>query len=85
MLTPRVFFASFLAFFAVNASPLNPVKRQATTTALDTTQINAFTPFTHFASTAYCDPSTTINWSCGGKLLLMTVCAILTLFGRSKL
>ncbi|KAL9716656.1 hypothetical protein Ac2012v2_001108 [Leucoagaricus gongylophorus] len=67
MLTSRVFFASFLAFFAVNASPLNPVKRQATTTALNTAQINAFTSFTHFASTAYCDPSNTINWSCGAN------------------
>ncbi|THH12073.1 hypothetical protein EW145_g245 [Phellinidium pouzarii] len=45
------------------ASPL-ATKRQSITT-LSTTQISAFKPFTFFASAAYCDPSTTINWSCG--------------------
>jgi hypothetical protein len=41
------------------------VKRQAIT-ALSSAQIDAFAPLTHFASAAYCNPSTTINWSCGG-------------------
>ncbi|KAH9074973.1 lipase class 3 family protein [Lactarius deliciosus] len=27
----------------------------------------SFAPFTHFASTAYCNSSTTINWSCGSN------------------
>lgn len=44
------------------------VKRQANpVTTLSPAQINEFAPFTHFASTAYCNPSTTINWSCGGE------------------
>jgi len=76
MLTPCVFFASFLAFLAVKASPLGHVKRQAVA-ALTTSQINEFTPFTNFASTAYCDPGTTADWSCGGKVLLMVACIIL--------
>jgi hypothetical protein len=41
------------------------VKRQAITT-LSSTEIDAFAPFTHFASAAYCSSSSTINWSCGG-------------------
>ncbi|KAJ3576106.1 hypothetical protein NP233_g659 [Leucocoprinus birnbaumii] len=67
MLTSRAFFASLLALAALtNASPLNHAKRQSIT-ALSTSQIDAFTPFTHFASTAYCNPSTTSNWSCGAN------------------
>ncbi|THH28374.1 hypothetical protein EUX98_g5820 [Antrodiella citrinella] len=40
--------------------------RQAIT-PLSTSQISAFKPFTFFASAAYCDPSTTIDWSCGSN------------------
>ena len=54
-----------------DASPLratNLLRRQSIT-QLSTTQISKFKPFTFFASAAYCDPSTTIDWSCGGQLL----------------
>ena len=44
------------------------VKRQEIT-ALSPTQIAGFAPFTHFASAAYCNPSSTINWSCGGAFI----------------
>lgn len=36
-------------------------------TALSTTQITSFRPYTHYASTAYCQPSTTLTWSCGAN------------------
>jgi hypothetical protein len=53
-----------LAFVGlVYATPVT-VKRQAITT-LSPTQINEFAPFTHFASTGYCNQSTTKNWRCG--------------------
>ena len=42
------------------------VKRQDIT-ALSSSQIASYAPFTHFASTAYCAPSTTLDWSCGGE------------------
>ncbi|KAN0132756.1 lipase [Lactarius tabidus] len=42
------------------------VKRQAIT-PLSSSQISSYTAFTNFASTAYCSPSTTINWSCGAN------------------
>ena len=41
--------------------------RQDAVTPLSTAQIDAFTPYTHFAAAAYCSPNTTINWSCGGS------------------
>lgn len=33
---------------------------------LTTSEINAYRPYAFYASTGYCAPSTTINWSCGG-------------------
>ncbi|THU88738.1 alpha/beta-hydrolase [Dendrothele bispora CBS 962.96] len=36
-------------------------------TVLSQSQISEFAPFTHYASTAYCDPSTTIDWTCGAN------------------
>ncbi|KAF8882767.1 lipase class 3 family protein [Gymnopilus junonius] len=41
-------------------------RRQSITT-LSTAQISTFKPFSFFASTAYCNPSTTVNWSCGSN------------------
>lgn len=42
------------------------VRRQSIT-PLSSSQISSYAPFTHFASTAYCNPSTTINWSCSAN------------------
>lgn len=35
-------------------------------TALSATTLANFAPFTQFARAAYCQPSTTQNWTCGG-------------------
>ena len=59
-----VFFTILLGITAVQAS----ASRQSVT-ALMTSQIDTFSPYTYFASAAYCTPSTTLSWSCGGKLL----------------
>ncbi|KAF9478910.1 lipase class 3 family protein [Pholiota conissans] len=60
--------AVLCALTVVNAAPaLVEVSKRQSITALTTAQIGAFRPFTHFASTAYCQPSTTINWSCGAN------------------
>ncbi|KAF5352827.1 hypothetical protein D9756_006169 [Leucocoprinus leucothites] len=67
MLSSQTFFASLFAFAALTgASPSNRAKRQSIR-PLSVSQINAFTPFTHFASTAYCNPSKTLNWTCGAN------------------
>lgn len=41
-------------------------RRQAITT-LTTAQIAAFKPFSFFAASAYCNPSVTRTWTCGGE------------------
>jgi len=52
----------------VDAAPaLVELSPRQSITALSASQISAFKPFTFFASTAYCNPSTTINWSCGAN------------------
>jgi hypothetical protein len=63
-----VWLRSVFALVSIGLVRASAVKRQ-TVTQLGTAQIDGFAPFTHFASTAYCNPSTTINWSCGGSSL----------------
>ncbi|TBU52719.1 lipase [Dichomitus squalens] len=41
------------------------IKRQAAITALTPTQVTSFRPYTHYASTGYCTPASTIAWNCG--------------------
>ncbi|KAI0322823.1 lipase [Amylostereum chailletii] len=41
-------------------------KRQAVS-PLSAAQIATFKPYTSYASAAYCEPSTTVNWSCGSN------------------
>ena len=54
----------------VKAAPgfefVQPSKRQSGITTLSSAKISSFTPFTYFASAAYCNPSTTISYTCGG-------------------
>ena len=56
--------ALLLGVAAVQASPALS-SRQAIT-ALTTTQIDVFTPYTYFASAGYCTPAQTLAWDCGG-------------------
>lgn len=60
MLAGGFIFISLLASSIVNAAPPN-----SGITPLTPSQVAAFKPFTLFASAAYCNPSTTLNWSCG--------------------
>jgi hypothetical protein len=57
---------AFLALPALALAARVPSAKRQSITTLSTAQINAFTPYTWFASTAYCSPSTTLAWSCGG-------------------
>ncbi|KAF9016515.1 alpha/beta-hydrolase [Hymenopellis radicata] len=57
------------AFFLVPhvlSSPINPLleARQSITT-LSASAIAAFKPYTYYASTAWCDASVTLTWTCG--------------------
>ena len=39
-------------------------------TPLSPSEIASYSAFTNFASTAYCDSSTTLHWTCGSALLV---------------
>jgi hypothetical protein len=73
------FIFPFLLASIVKAAPglelVQPSKRQSIT-ALSSTQISSFTPFTFFASAAYCNPSTTINFTCGGTSSILSFCRV---------
>ena len=76
------FIFPFLLASIVNAAPglelvqVQPLKRLSIT-ALSSAKILSFTPFTFFASTAYCDPSTTIHFSCGGMSSILSFSTVL--------
>ncbi|KAH9169453.1 lipase class 3 family protein [Lactarius sanguifluus] len=61
-----VFLRTSFALVLAGLAHAAVVKRQDIT-PLSTSQISSFASFTHFASTAYCKPSTTKNWSCGAN------------------
>jgi len=60
-----VLLASVLA--AATAIPTSNLVARQSITALSTTQIEAFKPYTFYASAGYCNPSTTITWTCGAN------------------
>ncbi|KAK7686333.1 hypothetical protein QCA50_010557 [Cerrena zonata] len=62
-------FALLAATCLVQAAPasLSEVEKRQTITALSASQISSFKPFTFYASTAYCQPATTLAWSCGAN------------------
>ncbi|TCD61803.1 hypothetical protein EIP91_007889 [Steccherinum ochraceum] len=55
------------AVFAVYANPLHTLHARQGFTALTPSEVASFRPYTFYASAAYCEPSTTINWSCGAN------------------
>ena len=59
--------SAIISVLSVRATPLEP---RESITPLSNAQIASFTPYTHFASTAYCQPKTTLTWSCGGKCVV---------------
>ena len=74
MLFSGFIFSFLLASSTVKAAPgleLVQASKRQSITALSSTQISSFTPFTYFASTAYCNPSTTLNFSCGGMFSIL--------------
>lgn len=62
-------FTSLVALVALlpAAFAVPSLQARQSITALTTSQIETFKPFTHYASTAYCLPSQTLTWSCGAN------------------
>lgn len=69
--TATLLLATGGALLPVAAVPVSAplARRQSTSaiTALSTTQITAFRPYTHYASTAFCSPNVTRTWTCGAN------------------
>ncbi|KAF8797570.1 lipase class 3 family protein [Phlegmacium glaucopus] len=67
MLATDFILASLLASVVSAASghELAQLSMRQSITTLSSSQISSFKPFTFFAGAAYCNPSTTIDWSCG--------------------
>jgi hypothetical protein len=57
---------SFL-FSLVGPTIATVIPRADSITALSASQISAFKPFSYYAATAYCQPATVLNKSCGGE------------------
>ena len=78
MLAACFILASLLIYIgsAAPAPDLKPLQfsESQNITPLNTAQISVFTPFMYFASAAYCNPNTTINWSCGGTCSVSFPC-----------
>ena len=47
-------------------------------TPLSPSEIASYSAFTNFASTAYCDAATTLNWTCGSALILPPRAALMS-------
>jgi len=58
---------ALLGAVTVQAAPASDLLKRQTITTLSASQISAYKPFSFFASTAYCNPSTTLTWSCGAN------------------
>jgi hypothetical protein len=56
-----------LAIALVSAAPNSAVQVRQSITTLTTSQIDAFTPYTFYASAGYCQPSATLAWNCGAN------------------
>ncbi|KAK0225286.1 alpha/beta-hydrolase [Armillaria fumosa] len=55
-----------LSYALVYASP-SPLRRRDSITALSNSEVEAFKPYTYYASAGYCEPSTTLAWNCGSN------------------
>jgi len=60
---------ALLAISSAVAAPSKEVVRRQSVSPLSGAQINAFTPYTWFASAAYCNPSVTLTWACGSNCI----------------
>ena len=75
---------SFAVLFS-QAAPTDSLERRSSPTQISSAQIASYKPYTHFASAAYCNPSSTYAWSCGGKHLFTWAIACSYLLSSSWL
>lgn len=64
---PAALLATLLHIATATTVPLGKRQSASAITTLSTTQITAFRPYTHYASTAFCSPNVTRTWTCGAN------------------
>jgi len=57
--------SALLSAIAVQAIPAPNLEERQSITALSTTSIDAFTPYSYYAAAGYCAAAATVTWSCG--------------------
>lgn len=50
---------------AVSAAPSKEIVRRQSIGTLSSSQVDAFTPYSYYASAGYCAPAATLAWNCG--------------------
>ncbi|KAG7442590.1 lipase [Guyanagaster necrorhizus] len=55
-----------LLYAVVYAFP-SPLRQRDSITTLSDSEVEAFKPYTYYASAGYCEPSTTLAWDCGSN------------------
>lgn len=71
-MVPTLLLVPFFGALSAYAAPSSSLVARSVT-ALSAAQISEYTPYTHYASTAFCNPSTTLTWTCGGAYLLVHI------------
>ena len=56
-----------LLVIATQAAAFPTTLKRQTISVLSQSAIAAFKPYTHYASTGYCKPATTLAWNCGAN------------------
>ena len=64
--TVSVALVALAASLSVKAAPT--LKGRSITT-LTAAQVSAYKPYSFYASAAYCNPSNTVAWNCGGNVI----------------
>ena len=64
-----ILFLSSIFNLAHAAATVGAVTDPQALTGLSSTQVESFRPYSLYAAAAYCQPSQTLSWSCGGTYL----------------
>ncbi len=59
-------FVLFLIFHLARRAAASVIIERQSITTLTSAQVEAFKPYTQYAAAAYCPPSKTLSWTCGG-------------------
>ena len=68
----------FVIFGLAHCAVAGTVTERQAITALSSAQVESFTPYSFYAAAAYCPPSQTQSWSCGGPCYISVVCMLST-------